>query len=118
MKEINLLTPHDFGRHGEIILKKIDKIPSTAKLIEKSSSLIIGHSKTGHHHIAVAEREQTVELYEDNKKVYLSFLVDTRIEHQKESEAHKTQVFKSGCYVREIREVYSYAEKQMKRVRD
>ena len=114
----NLLTPHDFGRHGEIILKKIDKIPDTAKLIEKSSSVIVGHSETGHHHVAVAEREQAIELYEDNGKVYLSFSSNTKLEHQKASEQHKTQIFKQGYYIREVRESYSYSERQMRRVRD
>ncbi len=119
MENINL-TPHDFGRHGEVILMKVDSIPKDAKLIEESESIIIGHSESGHHHVLDIPREQGVKIrmYELNGKTYLDIPLMAHLSHKKTIEPHKTQVFEKGIYIREIRHSFSYAEKQMKRIID
>lgn len=116
----NNLTPHDFGRHGEVILKRVDSIPKNARLIEEGTSIIIGHSESGHHHVLDIDRKQgtKIRLYEKDGKTYLDIPLMAHLRHQKTVEPHKTQVFERGFYVREIRQSYSYAEKVMKRVQD
>ena len=114
------LEPHEFGRHGEIILKKVSDIPSGAKLIEESASIVVGHSETGHHHVLTIPKEGGVKIamYELDSKVYLDLPRNGKLEHQKSVEQHETQVFIPGKYIREIRQSYSYAEKVMRRVID
>lgn len=121
MNKINkLMQPHDFGRHGEVILKKVSSIPKGAKLVEKSLSIVVGHSESGHHHVLTIEKEQgmAIMMYEFEGKVYLDLPRQGSLAHQKTVEKHETQIFKPGKYVREIRQSYSYSEKVMRRVLD
>lgn len=111
-------TPHNFGRHGEVILKEVGEIPTGAKLIEEGHSIIVGHSESGHHHVLTAERGATIKMYELDGKTYLDLPVRGNLEHQKTVERHETQVFTPGKYIREIRHAYSYAERAMKRILD
>lgn len=118
-KMINLKKEHEFGRHGEIILKKTDKIPAGAKLVEEGQSVIVGHSESGHHHRLTVERGTgVVKMYEIDGKTYLDLPRKGELVHEKSSENHKTQTFAPGIYIREIRQSYSYAQKQMRRVID
>ncbi len=116
---MNNLKPHDFGRHGEVILMKVEALPENAKLVEEGQSLVVGHSETGHHHkLTIPRGTGMIKMYEVDGKTYLDFSQNAELSHQKEVEKHETQVFKPGIYIREIRESFSYAEKQMKRVQD
>lgn len=114
----NLQEAHEFGRHGEVIIKKVSNIPTGAKLIEQGNSLIVGHSESGHHHVMTVEKGTTIKMYEIDGKTYLDLPAKGELKHQKSSENHKTQVFSPGLYIREIRESYSYAQKVMRRVLD
>lgn len=116
---MNLKTEHTFGRHGEVILKKTDKIPTGAKLVEEGVSVIVGHSESGHHHRLTLERGAgVVKMYEIDGKTYLDLPRKAELVHEKSSKNHKTQTFAPGIYIREIRQSYSYGEKIMKRVID
>lgn len=112
------LVPHNFGRHGEVILKPIKEIPIGAKLIESKNSVIVGHSESGHHHVLTAERGAAIGFYEIDGKVYLDLPAKATLEHQKTIERHETQVFTPGKYERVIRHSYSYGGRVMKRVQD
>lgn len=114
------LIPHDFGRHGEVILKRVAGVPEGARLVESGASIIVGHSESGHHHALTIEREAGVEIkmYELDGRTYLDLPVKGNLVHQKEIEKHDTQVFLPGTYERTIRHAYSYAEKIMTRILD
>lgn len=118
--KLNPLTPHSFGRHGEILIIRTDKLPENANLIEEGQSIIVGHSESGHHHVLDIDRKQgvTIKMYEVNGKTYLDIPLMATLSHQKTFEPHKTQIFTPGIYIREIRESYSYSERAMKRVSD
>ena len=117
---MNPLEPHNFGRHGEVLLIPAESLPKGAKLVEEKNSLIIGHSESGHHHVLTIPRESGVmiKMYEKDGKTYLDIPRQANLEHQKTVEKHDTQIFRPGIYIREIRQSYSYAEKIMKRVID
>jgi len=113
-------TPHTLGRHGEVILMKVDALPRNAELKEEGHSIIVGHSESGHHHVLDIDRKSgtTIKLYEANGRTYLDIPIMAHLSHKKEVEKHDTQVFESGVYIREIRESYSYGERVMRRVQD
>lgn len=117
---MNNLTPHNLGRHGEVVIYPIDKIPEDAKLVEEGTSIVIGHSESGHNHILDITRSQgvTVKMYEKDGKTYLDIPLMAHLTHQKTTEKHKTQVFNPGIYIREIRECFDPTEKIMRRVKD
>lgn len=116
---MDLKTPHSFGRHGEIILKKVNKLPKNAKLKEKGNNLVIGHSETGHHHVMTLPKNNEVKIYElPNGEAYVQLPVNGTLKHEKTREAHAPQVFEKGTYIRIIRKSYSYADRAMRRVID
>jgi len=117
---MNPLTPHNFGRHGEVVIIPTSEVPKGARLIEEGQSIIVGHSESGHHHVLDIDRKQgtTIKMYEKDGKVYLDIPLMAHLRHQKTVEPHETQVFKQGIYIREIRESYSYSDKVMRRVQD
>jgi hypothetical protein len=115
----NLKETHTFGRHGEIILKQVNKIPKGAKLVESGESIIVGHSESGHNHLLTLERGTgIIKMYEIDGKTYLDIPRKADLVHQKSVEQHETQTFAPGKYVREIRHSYSYALGVMRRVQD
>lgn len=116
--KLNLETPHNFGRHGEILLRSVDAIPKGAKLIEENKSIVVGHSESGHHHVLTAEKGVAIKMYEIDGKTYLDLPSKGTLTHQKASESHQTQVFSPGIYIREIRQSYSYGQKIMRNTID
>lgn len=120
---MNPLTPHNFGRHGEVILKPVKEVPKEAKLVAEGANVIIGHSESGHHHVLTIQKEAqeegvTIRMYEHDGKTYLDLPARGTLTHQKTTEKHETQIFQPGIYIREIRQSYSYAERVMRRVQD
>lgn len=113
-----LQVEHTFGRHGEVVMKQVSKIPAEAKLIEEGDSIVVGHSESGHHHVLTAEKGVTIKMYEIDGKTYLDLPSRGQLTHQKQTESHGTQTFAPGIYVREIRQSYSYESKIMRRVLD
>lgn len=119
MNNKKLQEAHEFGRHGEVLMKKVKELPLGAKLIEEGKSIIVGHSESGHNHVLMAESGVKIKMYEIDGKTYLDLPSKVNLTHQKNStENHGTQVFSPGIYIREIRESYSYEKKIMRRVID
>jgi hypothetical protein len=77
--------------HGELSLRAVDSLPSTAVAVSKHDSdvyspagpdVIIGHSESGHHHVATSGT-----LYRDNNNPLITYLVTkgpVDVVHQKE----------------------------------
>lgn len=115
----NLKEAHSFGRHGEVLLKQVDKLPEGAKLIESGESVIVGHSESGHDHVLTVPRGTgIVKMYEIDGKTYLDIPRKADLVHQKSAESHSTQTFAPGIYIREIRQSYSYGERIMRKTID
>ena len=74
-------------RHGEVILKQIDKIPNKATELEQTKSYIAGHSESGHHHVLTATQDFRV--FEMDGKTYLDIPLEAKLTHQKSGDAEK-----------------------------
>ena len=68
-------------RHGEVILKPIEKLPNKAKLEKENKKIIVAHSETGHHH--VLEAPTNVKVYSWNGETYLEVPELSELWHKK-----------------------------------
>lgn len=110
----------NYHRHGEVGIYPA-KLPKGAKLVESGTSLIVGHSESGHHHVLTIPnvKERVIKMYELDGQTYLDIPAEAKLSHQKTgTEIHKTQVIAPGIYKRSIKRAYSYADKVMKQVLD
>lgn len=67
-------TQQFMGRQGDVLLKQIDKIPNSAKLIINK---VIAVGEGHHEHKVIGE----VEVYQDAESSYLSVGIDGRLVH-------------------------------------
>lgn len=118
-------------RHGEAILIPVKGF----KLVggKKVKELIVAHSETGHHHVAVGDittypsfdvkaiRESlTKSLYPDTEITGL-FRVDgesAELRHKKDFDRHETKSLFKGLYIVAIKRQFDYFTKMIERVRD
>lgn len=102
-------------RHGEVFLRKIEKIPDNAKLVFEGSEYIAGHSESGHHHVITAD---VIKCYEVDGKTFLDIPKVGKLTHQKSGEyTHGTQTIQ-GVYERIIKRKFNPYTKLMEKVRD
>ena len=100
------------------MLKPIREIPKEAKLVEKSKSIIVGHSESGHHHVLTVPKVD-ISMFEFEGKTYLDIPLEAKLKHHKSGEeTHGVQIIVKGFYERIIKRSYGYAEKVMRRVQD
>lgn len=109
-------------RHGELLLKQVDKLPEGAVLQEEVFKKIVAHSGTGHHHIL--ELKDKVDM--SKMKVY-SWKGDTYIEvpqiaelwHQKsDKDMHTPHKIVPAIYKVVIKKHFDYFTGALARVRD
>ena len=79
--------------------------------------LVIGHSESGHHHVAVKERGAEIEFAKDEHGYFLRIKGgDVQIVHEKEG-GHEPQTLSEGLYF--FGQKYEYSElEQYRRVAD
>lgn len=100
----------DYFQHGDLLLKKIDKIPDGA--VEKKSDIILSGEHTNHHH-RIARNAQAVILVLGAIQ-YLRVFDDTPITH----EEHKERILPPGDYeIDQVRE-FDHFKEEAKRVID
>jgi len=108
-------------RHGEVVLIPIDKLPEDLKQIETGRQVIVGHSESGHNHVAVCDTE-SLALFRpkgaDSPDLFLEVLHESRIEHRKTFDRHETKVLKPGLFRIYIKAGYNYFLKRMEKVVD
>lgn len=108
-------------RHGEVILKPVNEIPSGAILKKKSKKEIIAHSETGHHHILeVKDRTgNPFSIFTINGETYLELHDTAKLWHQKSGkDAHKTHDVIPSAYKIIIKREFDYFENAIREVRD
>lgn len=99
-------------RHGDVLLKPISSIPSSAKEKERKDELTIAFGEaTGHHHTLYGA---PVGLFEFDENRYLQIKEQVELKHQE----HKTLQIEPGCYEIIIEREYDPFEEQLKRVID
>ena len=105
-------------RHGEILIVPVDAIPENAVEIYNGSEYIIGHSETGHHHVAVGTLTVYRPVGADDGSLFLRVNEDSRVEHRKSFDQHETKTLFKGIYQVTVKRAYDYFEKVMRRVED
>jgi hypothetical protein len=110
-------------RHGEIVLLPIDKFPDGLEKIESGRKVIVGHSESGHHHVAVAVCDaDSLTLLRpvgaDSNDLYLEVSGAARIEHLKPYDRHETKPVAPGYYHINTKMAHDYFLKRAVRVID
>lgn len=108
-------------RHGEIMLIPVDRLPENLEVVEQGKRVIVGHSESGHHHVAVCEAADLTLLRPagaDSPDLFLKVAAPARIEHLKEFDRHETKTLEAG-YLRIVNKTeYDYFTKVNRRVLD
>lgn len=87
--------------HGDVVLSKVGTLPKRLKKID-ARPLAFGET-TGHRHVAVAERNNIIDFFEDeNGNMYLQSKGAITVRHEVESGAwtqeHQTEVLPAGIW--------------------
>jgi hypothetical protein len=100
-------------RHGDILIKEIDKLPTGLKEID--NPILAYGEMTGHNHKLIKEREQQFSIFEDIKgNKYLQINEPTDLVH----EEHKKITIEKGFYFIDHEQEYNYFELATSRVQD
>lgn len=104
-------------RHGEVILKPIDNIPSEAILESEAEKYVVAHSETGHHHILEAQKPFKVFAWKGDKYIEVPEIAE--LWHQKTGpDVHTPHKIAPAIYQVVIKKQFNYFSKIMERVRD
>lgn len=105
-------------RHGEVILKPIDKLPEEVKLISEEKKYIVAHSETGHHHVLITDLSK-FKVYSWNGETYLEVPEISTLLHEKTGkDVHTPHKVVPGIYKIIIKRSFDYFQKKMTQVRD
>lgn len=105
-------------RHGEILILPVDKLPENVEEIFSGNEYIVGHSETGHHHVAVANVTVYRPVGGDSTDIYLRANKPGVIEHQKSFDKHETKTLNPGLYLVRPKNEYDPFAKLIRQVRD
>jgi len=108
-------------RHGEIMLIPIDTLPGELTEVQRGRRVIVGHSETGQHHVAVCESNDLRLLKPtgaDSNDLYLEVTGVAQIEHLKPYDRHETKTLQPGIYFVNTKEQFDYFLKRQTRVMD
>lgn len=105
-------------QHGELLLVPVAEMPEV-ELVEKGKEIIVGHSETGHHHVAVADG---LEWYKpvgaDTNDMYLKVFGSGKITHQKTYDRHDDKALTEPLYLVKAKNEYDLFADLMRKVRD
>jgi len=105
---------HELIQQGDVLVFKIDKIPSEAtKVIPKNGKFILAEGEvTGHAH--VIDVIDGIDMFQSSNDLFLTLDVETTVRH----EEHKPVTLKPGNYkVKKVREVDPFTE-EIRAVKD
>lgn len=110
-------------RHGEVVIVPVDDLPEGVDEVYNGKEYVIGHSETGHNHIAFAGVGGSVQIFRpagaDDGTLYMRVTgKDGRVEHKKAFDKHETKTLFKGLYAVTIKKAYDYFAKRMTRVQD
>jgi hypothetical protein len=105
-------------RHGEVMIVPVAEIPATATEIYSGKEYIVGHSETGHHHVAYGDITMFRPMGADDGSLFMRVNKDSVLEHRKSFDKHETKSLLKGLYTVTIKKAYDYFAKRMTRVVD
>lgn len=107
---------------GDLLLRRIDKLPAGVKLMStERGAYIVAHSETGHNHI-IAERPNVKVYTTDDPMVsYLEVIqatdeAEALLEHLRGHDTHETLAIPPGVF--ELRRQREYTPEGWRRVED
>lgn len=109
---------------GDFIIRRIADFPKNLEIIPtENGKIVVAHSETGHNHVAVLERPESVTAYKvagtkdvDLYKLFLLVQDPTPIEHLRPHDTHETLLVSPGKY--EIRRQREYVAEGFRRAQD
>lgn len=108
-------------RHGEVLLIPVDAMPEVQQIFE-GKKYIVGHSETGHHHVAVGTKAKALTVFKpigaDTQDLYLRVNSTSKLEHVKTFDAHETKMLNEGLYLVRPKNEYDPFAKLVRRVQD
>lgn len=109
-------------RHGELLLLPLDELPENIEQIFKGKRYIIGHSETGHHHIAVGALPGAITVFKpigaDSPDLFLKVSSPSKVEHRKTHDRHINIDIPAGVYLVRPKTEYDPFRKLVEQVRD
>lgn len=104
-----------YDQQGDVLLKKIDKLPSGIKFKKtKSNQVVLAEGElTGHSHMLVSPLSP-INIYEKNGETWIEVLTPSDLNHQE----HDLEKIDPGIYKIEIVKEYDYFEERARRVVD
>ena len=107
--------------HGECFIVNRQVPEQTEdKLVKKDSKevYIIGHSESGHHHMAVSTKTFQVLEESEDYDLYIRLFAPGKIKHKKSHDIHETQTLQPGDYAVYHKTEYDPFADELKRVFD
>lgn len=107
-------------RHGEVIFKKIDKLPDSVTLKKTTNKEIVAHSETGHHHILETKTKDSIKIYTTlDGETFVEVGDIAELWHQKTgTDVHTPHKVGKGFWKIQIKKEYDYFAKAIREVRD
>ena len=105
-------------QHGEVLLVPVDALPGDLEQIHNGKEFIVGHSETGHHHVAVGDVTAFKPIGADSQEIYLRVNKESVIEHRKSFDRHETKTLHEGVYLVKPKTEYDPFLKIIEQVRD
>ena len=107
----------NIGAQGDVVFRRIDKLPDGAKAVQEKGRIVVAHSETGHHH---AIDDTGVVRFEagDPMVCYLQLAGDhCDVVHHRPFDTHETlRLLGSGIF--EVRRQREYTPQGLRRVED
>lgn len=107
------------GCQGDVMFRRVESIPKTAKAVTEKGRIIVTHSETGHHHAIDIDDSGAVTRFEvgDPMVCYLSIAGDgAEVVHHRPFDTHETVKLLAGCW--EVRRQREYTPEGWRRVED
>lgn len=104
-------------RHGEVILKPVNSLPSNVILEETVKSHVVAHSETGHHHLLTSTKD--FKIYSHNGTKFIEIPTMAELSHKKTGkDVHKTHKIAPAIYETVIKKEFDYFQGILRAVRD
>jgi len=102
--------------HGENVLIPVEKVPNGKRIT--TSSYIVGHSETGHHHVLEAEKESPFDIIINGDDMYIASKHVANLVHKKTHNIHKTVTVEPGFYLVKRKSEYDPFQQVIRQVWD
>ncbi len=105
-------------RHGEVVIVPVEQLPANVEQIYDGKEYVVGHSETGHHHVAVGDITIFRPVGADSQNLFMRVNKASVIEHKKSFDRHETKQLFKGLYSVTLKKAYDYYAKRMREVKD